>query len=529
MSISISPSTDPGLLEQHLLTERLARTVSEIDPGPRSPFAVAVILEVVGYTDQRAVEAGWADVFALARDVFDRIEFLRHDGDPRTPPWEPPSLPSTAPSPLMSVVTQQAVWLVMVVLMIAWGRSVWSANHLPPAIAQALAAGILGSLVVSGGFQYAIARRLVFHTAQRDLAQARMFLHRALWSAGLVMAAGAATLAAGFRAAVPGDHLAPLLAAGYFLLHGNYRVATVPLIAMNDVRGIVLSTGVGVGLLALTYAHLMSIGTDAAVAVAVAQLVGLTALWWGSLARIRSLLGAPQLGTAGGAGGIPQARGLVLCLDAAPWFVLGMLYYTFLFAARPLAWALPLNERLAYESGVDLGLLGIIPVAIAASWGLHWFYQTLREQLTTTGVLGLAALRTQAAARFSQIAWRCRWFGIATALGLLVMTERGPWGTMSAPTFTVFRITLVGLMMVLPGFLFSFGLLTSLGALWDAGGTLVCGLVLQVGAGLLIVRWGTAAWLALALVGSTAVLSEVASWRAGRIIRNIDRFYYAAF
>ncbi len=100
---------------------------------------------------------------------------------------------------------------------------------------------------------------------------------------------------------------------------------------------------------------------------------------------------------------------------------------------------------------------------------------------------------------------------------------------MSAQTFAVFRITLVGLMMALPGFLFSFGLLTSVGALRDAAGVLECGLVLQLAAGLLVVQWGTAGWLALALVGSAAVLSELAGWRAQRIVHNIDRFYYAAF
>jgi hypothetical protein len=118
---------------------------------------------------------------------------------------------------------------------------------------------------------------------------------------------------------------------------------------------------------------------------------------------------------------------------------------------------------------------------------------------------------------------------VATAVGLLAATAGAPWGGMSAPTFLVFRLTVVGLTATLPGFLFSFGLLTSLGALWDAGGVLMCGLILELGGGLSMAQGGTADWLALVLVGSTAMLSELAIWRAKQMVRNIDRHYYAAF
>jgi len=706
MSISILPSISPPRLERRLLPERLARTVCEIDPSPGSPFAVAVVLEVLGYSDRRAQEGGWADVFALARDVFDRIEFLGTAVAPPIQPTDAQAARPEVPSPLMSVVAQQAVWLVMVVLMIAWGRSLWSADHVPSAIARVLAVGILGSLIVSGGFQYAITRRFIFHTAQRDLMQAQAFLHRALWTGGLVMSVGALAVGVGIWMIDPLDHLAPLVAAAYFLLHGNYRVAVVPLIALNDVVGIILSTGVGVGLLALTYTRLLHAGTDAAMAIVVAQLAGLTALWLGSLARTRSLLsgmpvgvvqgaelrmprgsrGLPQarwlvlcleaapwfatgvgvtllamtftrlfhtgtdaaraiivaqltglialwLGSLGwtrspfsrgtelrmprgshglpqarwlvlclqaapwfatgvgvtllamtftrlldagtgaaraivvaqvtgmialwlgtvarsgsplsevavgiaqgaelwmpqGSRGLPQARWLVVCLDAAPWFTTGVLYYLFLFGTRPIAWMLPPAERQVFESGVDLGILGIVPVAIAASWAMHRYYEGVREQLKSTTVLGVTELRSRAVARFTGTLLGCRWFGVATAVGLLAATAGAPWGGMSAPTFLVFRLTVVGLTATLPGFLFSFGLLTSLGALWDAGGVLMCGLILELGAGLSMAQGGTADWLALALVGSTAMLSELAIWRAKLMVRNIDRHYYAAF
>jgi hypothetical protein len=536
--MSISRSTEARPAGAPLLAERLARTVCELDPNPRNAFAVTVLLEVLGYRDAQAMQAGYADIFALARDVFDQIEFLRVEDAPGAASHRQAVPPSHIPSPLLSVVTQQVVWLTMVVLMVVWGRSLWSADHLPPSIAQAIVVGILGSLVVSGGFQYAISQRLNFHTAQRDTTQADAFLRQVQWSGALVMAAGAVIVGAGFRATQPGDPLAPVLAAGYFLLHGLYRIAVVPLIALNDMAGILLSTGVGVGLFVLTDARLAEAGTEPAHALAMAQLVALTALWLGSLTRTRALLSsnAPigvvqgvQLAPVRRSPRVPRPRWLVICLDAAPWFTTGVLYYTFLFGTHPIGWMLPPAERLAYESGVDLGLLSIIPVAVVASWTLHRYYQWLREQLVTTGLHGVAGLRTEAAQRFAHAVGRCRCFGSAGALALLVLTIGAPWGGMSAQTFLVFRITVVGLTTALPGFLLSFGLLTSLRALWDAAGLLVCGLLLQVAAGVGMVRMGTAGWPALALVGSAMALGELAIWRAHRSVREIDRFYYSAF
>ena len=538
--MSVSPLIEAGPARPGtapLLAERLARTVCELDPNPRNAFAVTVLLEVLGYTDARAIQTGYADVFALARDVFEQIEFLRaEDASGADPRWPAVPAPRT-PSPLLSVVSQQVVWLIMVLLTVVWGRSVWSADQLPPALTQAIIVGILGSLIVSGGFQYAISQRLNFHTGQRDTTQAVAFLRQAHWSGVLVMAAGAAAVGAGFWATRPQDQLVPVMAAGYFLLHGIYRNAVVPLIALHDVSGIVLSTGAGVAAFVLTDARLAHAGTDPAHALAIAQLVGLTVLWLGSLARTHTLLVSPTP-----IGVVPEAslavrrarrvagpRWRVVCLDAAPWFATGVLYYAFLFGARPIGWLLPTAERLAYESGLDLGLLGIIPVAVIASWALHRYYQWLHERLRTTGLHDLPGLRADAAERFARAVWRCRFFGIAAAVLLLAVTDGAPWGNVPAQAFVVFRIIAVGLTIALPGFLLSFGLLVSLRAMRDAAGLLLCGLLLQVAAGLGLARMGVAGWLALALVASAIAIGELAIWRAHRAVREIDRLYFGAF
>jgi hypothetical protein len=517
------------------MAERLARTVTEIDPRPRNPYAVAVVLEVLGYTDQRAAEAGWADVFHLARGVFDRIEFLRVLAPPAgrgAAPSQASRLPA-APAPLVAVVTQQMVWLVMVVLMIAWGRSIWSANGLTGSAAEALTAGVLGSLILSGGFQYAMSRRTVFYTSQRDLRRARAFLRWALWVGAACMLAGGAAAALAFLLRRPSDPLAAWLAGAYFVLHGNYRLAVVPLVALNDLAGIALTTGLGVAVLVGSYAALTAAGLAPAAAVPASQLTALAALWLATVARTGDLLREagtePSAARAGRGPAALRTRWSVIARDGAPWFAAGLLYYLFLFATRPLAWVLPDAERGTYEAGVDLGLIGIVPVAIAASWALHRYHQALRGLLSTATVAGAGTLRREAARRFAWTLWQCRWFGIAVGLALLALTRGAPWGGMSQPVFTVFRLVLVGLAVVLPGFLFSFGLLTSVGALRDGAAVLATGLALQFAGGVAVVDAGRAGWLALVLVAGGAALSEMAGWRALRVAREIDRFYYAAF
>jgi hypothetical protein len=288
----------------------------------------------------------------------------------------------------------------------------------------------------------------------------------------------------------------------------------------------------------LTDARLANAGTDPAHALAFAQLIGLTVLWLGSLTRTHTLLvSTTPIGVVPGASlaavrrarRVARPRWFVVCLDAAPWFTTGVLYYAFLFGARPIGWLLPPAERLAYESGLDLGLLAIIPVAVVASWALYRYYQWLHERLRITGLHDLPALRSEAAQRFARTVWRCRYVGIAAALLILAVTNGAPWGSLPAQTFQVFRIIAVGLTIALPGFLLSFGLLVSLRVLGDAVVLLLCGLVLQLAAGLGMVRMGVAGWLALALVGSATILGELAIWRAHRAVREIDRLYFGAF
>ena len=72
-SIDAGPAQPAGA---PLLAERLARTVCELDPNPRNAFAVTVLLEVLGYTDARAMELGYADVFALEDPRENRAQTL---------------------------------------------------------------------------------------------------------------------------------------------------------------------------------------------------------------------------------------------------------------------------------------------------------------------------------------------------------------------------------------------------------------------------------------------------------------------
>lgn len=528
MSTAPSPRTD------WLLLDRLARTVCEVDPRPHSPFAVAVVLEVLGHTDRTAQDSGWPDLFALAADVYERVEFVaasrrrgtaREERDEDDPPLLRDSLASGA--------AQQAAWLVMVVVTLAWGVSVWASERLSPLYGEALLAGIVGSLILSGGFQYAVTRRLLFHVAQRDLVQARAYLRRVFAVGGLVVAAASALVAAVLWAVHRGSLAGPLLASGYFLLHGNYRIASVPLQALHDVPGIVVSTAGALGFLFLAYRGLVAAGAEASLAVAVAQLLALLGLWAGCGIRGLSILASA--GRSDPDSPAPPRRGLaprgrVLLREAAPWFALGVLYYLFFFATRPVAWALPLGERLRYEWGMDLGLLAIIPSALGASWLLRRFTRELRERMRETSLVHVGAFRREVALSFGRRVGEARLWGASWALLLLVLVHAGA-SFLGVPGALrdVLRLAVGGTALLLPPFALAFGLLVSLGVLGGALGVVGAGLLLHGGLGLAVARFGSAPLLVGAFLASAAAMGELAVWRALRAVRRIDRHYYALF
>src|SRR5579875_3340618 len=497
MSTAPSPRTD------WLLLDRLARTVCEVDPRPHSPFAVAVVLEVLGHTDRTAQDSGWPDLFVLAADVYERVEFVaashrrgtaREERDEDDPPLLRDSLASGA--------AQQAAWLVMVVVTLAWGVSVWASERLSPLYGEALLAGIVGSLILSGGFQYAVTRRLLFHVAQRDLVQARAYLRRVFAVGGLAVAAASALVGAALWAVHRGSLAGPLLASGYFLLHGNYRIASVPLQALHDVPGIVVSTAGALGLLLLAFRGLSILASAG-----------------------RSDPDSPAPPRPG-----LSPRGQVLLREAAPWFALGVLYYLFFFATRPVAWALPLGERLRYEWGMDLGLLAIIPSALGASWLLRRFTRELRERMRETSLVHVGAFRREVAVSFGRRVGEARLWGASWALLLLVLVHAGaPFLGVPGALRDVLRLAVGGTAFLLPPFALAFGLLVSLGILGDALGVVGAGLVLHGGLGLAVTRFGSAPLLVAAFLASAAAMGELAVWRAQRAVRRIDRHYYALF
>lgn len=528
-------STAHSPLADWLLPDRLARTVCEVDPRPHSRFAVAVVLEVLGHTDRTAREAGWPDLFALARDVYERVELVsaasrRAD---REVPAEPES-PLLRDS-LASGLTQQAVWLVMVAVTLVWGLSVWAAQRLPASLAEALLAGIVGSLILSGGFQYALTRRLVFHVAQRDHLQARAFVSRALRVGGLALGGAGALVALGVWAGSHHDVVAAALAGSYFVLHGNYRLAVTPLQALHDVAGLVVSTGGAVAMLVLLYRGLVAAGVGIPVAVATSQLAVLLLLWVACWARARWLL-EPLVavgvlpGPRGSARPALAARGAVLVWDAGPWFALGVLYYVVFFGARPVAGLLPPDQQLVYAGGMDLGLLAMIPSTLGASWLLRSFTRGVREQLRASSVDRTEALREEALGRFARALGRSRLSGALCALILLLGLEAVASRVAIDPGLLgVLRLSLAGTALVISPFSLAFGLLVSLGVLRDALAVLVLGTLLHVGLALLAVPVGSGPALVLAFLVSAAVMAEVAAWRARRAVCRIDRHYYAMF
>jgi len=127
--------------------DSLARTIAEVEPNVKDYLEVAVILEIVGVSDETARLHGYESVFALARDVEPLVELYR----PRTSPARGGPLEQRSAFILFFTgMFYNLWWVIMLVALFLGGQSLWASVRLPPDIATSIGLGVILGLVATG-------------------------------------------------------------------------------------------------------------------------------------------------------------------------------------------------------------------------------------------------------------------------------------------------------------------------------------------------------------------------------------------
>lgn len=355
------------------IVSRLAAELVDAGSAPLDSLHAAALLEAQGWTDQRAAEYAFADVFALGAAVHSRTSQETDDVARGAPPEK------RGVRRLLSVVRSYIRGMTFALPMLLLSMSVVfihfstvSYVRFSTAIATAIGVGTIGSFLVTGGFSQAIAHEGLFYISQGLYSLSRHFCRK-------VISTGLLTVVAAWIIAVLANALfqiVPLWMVGvgtvyYFLLAVLWLGASLLYMLRREPTILLLfafSIAVVYVLFRIVHWPMM-----------VAQAVGISAIDLGVFAAATYFFGRLESTEDPNVSLRFNRRWSAIIQVARPYFLYGAVYFAFLFIDRLVAWSAPaayhpyvLWFQNAYELGLDWALwtfvlpMGLIEVYIDA-------------------------------------------------------------------------------------------------------------------------------------------------------------------
>ena len=341
----------------------LGQQVIDLLGIPKDEWEIAAQLEVMGLRDSDArSDYGARDLFDLAA----RIHLDFQNGRYR---WTVEGEDQVHIRPITRFVKNYLVGLtfslpmaLQAVTMLLWGYGVWGAIEMDLRTGSAIALGFIASYIITGGFMQTIVRRGLFYLYQEEPWLVR-------WTALHAWSISVRVVLALLLPALALNALFSLLpwpivwtAAAYYLALSVLWLNWALLYLVRKTYLFLLTTAVALAvvLVAAKLFHATPIAANAIGLVVADALSFALALW--NLNKVGRASGSPAV--------INPPRLTILVYSTSRFFLYGLLYNTFLFADRIIAWTSStgredfppygfwLNVR--YELGMDLALIVVM-------------------------------------------------------------------------------------------------------------------------------------------------------------------------
>jgi hypothetical protein len=368
-------------VEARVPTDRahdLGQQIIDLIGIPKDQWEIAAQLEVMGLRDADArSDYGSRDLFDLARRIYDdfqqgrfRYEVEGEDAAPRV-------------SPVARFLKNYATGLtfslpmaLQAVAMLTWGYGVWGAIDMDLRVGSAIALGFIASYIVTGGFVQTIVRRGLFYVYQQEPWLARWTALRS-WSIALRVVMALLVPALALNAVFhPLPWSIVLTAAAYYVALSILWLNWALIYLVRKTWLLLLTTAIALAavLLAAKGFGASPVGANAAgLLVADTLSFGLAVYHLNRLAEPRPVVNPPRL--------------TILVYSTSPFFLYGILYNTFLFTDRVIAWTSStgredfppygfwLNVR--YELGMDLALVVVMLLSGVVEHAAQRFSESL--------------------------------------------------------------------------------------------------------------------------------------------------------
>ncbi|GEM_PF-1164828 len=328
---------------------------------PKGVDEVAILLESLGYSQEVVEELWYDDLFAMAADVAVLLNRFISNESVAAPPgvaWFVQAFKDYATGSLYS-----GPWLAAVIGLFVFGAAFWSSTGNSIALSTTASLGIFSSLVVTGFFSQAIARKLIFYYLQENFPMIEWIMRRFMAIAVLGLCATTCLLLVvmwdlGY------DRTEAFLGASFMLAAGLFQLSLAPLYTTRRFGWLV---GVGAGT-ALATAAVYRIGFHGkviepweplAVAATVAG-VGIAVIVF----TFRWIHRSATKTTGTGQLFPPSFRAIARSVRI--YAVFGALYFLAIVIDHIGAGVLYGHGRFtynpAYELGADIGLLAMVPL-----------------------------------------------------------------------------------------------------------------------------------------------------------------------
>jgi hypothetical protein len=509
-------------LDQHEI-EKLIRSGQTGTTQFVHPREMAALLESLGYNDRSAREIGYANIFALAEYLFERLQ-----QDPEPVNGRPDERKRsgfvaefTYALRKFSLSLAYAVpWMALLALEYLKPNAL----NVAPELGGALSLALIGSLITTGGFIQMISRSGGFYYGLKEPVLARLMCMKFL-NLGLTT-----SLLLGLLGMLVGAYFH--LFAGSYLLLAAINFLALSLLwmfcAVLSVQGIGWSVLL-VFLLSAMVCALVRMVTGASNTL-------LLTLW--PVTAVLCAMGVVFLGfhfaekKAGDVRNSARPRFGVLAMSMLPFFLYGTFYFSFLFADRLAAgsavpWVSGLSFGIdpAYKRGMDLVLLAFLITAALVEYLSDSFLRYWRGQAAELPQTNSKELITRLHRRHSMAIGMIFAMFVVVALAAWVALSRLNGGPLPARLLQTAALGGLGYLMLSIA-LHDIVILSSVNSTSLAMIAAAFGLMLNLVTGYALSHyWGVQYAAAGLLAGSTVLL-----WICNAAVRHVLRrpdYYYA--
>jgi len=528
---------------------RMTSEVTERTGRLESPAEASAVLEALGYTDAGLAELGLVDVFHAGVEVYEHQYEDATAGEERRAvererrelvleERRPTSLRTFLPRFALKGFTFGAPMLLMLLSVLVLLYSLWAYFYFDVPRGSAIAAGIVASYLVTGGFMQAIGRRGLMYLRQDMFGLAlRVCLLLVAIGFGTVVVSGLLfwLLLLIFPLVAPSQ--VPIAILYFFTLSCLWLGLSIVYMMQQEIW-FSICVGLGIALVyfcreylrtGVVFAHTLGIMFAALFGLA----VGTILLLRGDR-KVQSTRKQPL------AGSLPRLS--VLAYSVAPYFLYGLLYFAFLFTDRILAWTgkTPFRQSFVwfqsdYEVGLNWALVTLLLSFSVLEFTVFRLAEELRYFAEVHSVLHIKRYTDQLLGFYRKSVLA---YVISAVVGIilgyvLVRYALAPHVPLvgvliNRVAITTFFISAVAYVLVVWGLLnnaFLFSLSRPSYAIRSVAPALVVDLVVGLLASRLIAYWAAA----FGLLAGGIVFWLLSTYYAMKILKRVGYYAYSAF